>query len=172
MKSTTLNMSYNKSEPQRLTFTTASLQNTVLSTASDAIYYEIVTPKWEPTTTRVSKMDPRTHDLEVVAELQNDVSGGGGGGGMTGDGAVADDDEKEDLRRKIKRLGKGAGKNDAKHRTVRLRGQQFRPTGEFWTNDGVASVARFRGKDGKFYQWRVRKGRPEVRQRVVIHISF
>ena len=60
-------------ETQRLSLTTTSLQNVVISNQSDSIYYEIVTPKWEPGTTRISKMDPRTHELEVIAELQNDV---------------------------------------------------------------------------------------------------
>lgn len=103
-------------EPQRLTMTTPSLQNTIISSANDVIYYEIVTPKWQPTTTRVSKMDHNTRELEVVAELENDV------------------DESGPMRLR----GKMRAKGDATHRTVRLRGQQFRPTGEFWTNDGVA----------------------------------
>ena len=73
---------------------------------SDVIYYEVVTPRWAPAVTRVSKMDPKSHELEVVAELQNDVS-----------------------------------ENNVGHSTaVRLRGQQFRPTGEFWTKDGVAGT--------------------------------
>ena len=57
---------------QKLVLTTTSLHNVVISNASDVIYYEIVTPKWEPGTTRISKMDPRTHELEIIAELQND----------------------------------------------------------------------------------------------------
>ncbi|EJD06219.1 uncharacterized protein FOMMEDRAFT_18374 [Fomitiporia mediterranea MF3/22] len=74
-------------------------------------------------------MDPRSQELEVVAELQNDV-----------------------------------GSSSHPHpTTVRLRGQQFRPTRDFWLKDGVAgSDARFRGKDEKYYQWRQRKGRLEL----------
>ncbi len=56
--------------------------------------------------TRVSKMDPKSQELEVVAELQNEV-------------------EKN-----------GASSSPS---AVRLRGQQFRPAGEFWTKDGSAS---------------------------------
>ena len=99
--------------------TTPSLQNTVISNATDVIYYEIVTPKWEPSKTRVSKMDHKTRELEVVAELENDVEEFEGGR----------------FKGKMKAIG---SKGDARHRTVRLRGQQFRPTGEFWLNDGVA----------------------------------
>ena len=58
--------------------------------------------------------------FELVAELENDV-----------------DDESGSRRLKGKMRAIGS-KGDARHRTVRLRGQQFRPTGEFWTNDGVA----------------------------------
>jgi len=83
--------------------------------------------------TRVSKMDPKSQELEVVAELQNEV-------------------EKN-----------GASSSPS---AVRLRGQQFRPAGEFWTKDGSASNlgtdTRFRGKDGKHYIWRVKKGLPEL----------
>lgn len=89
---------------QRLSLTTTSLQNVIISNDTDVIYYEIVTPKWEPTVTRVSKMDPKTSELEVVAELQNEVEGSG----------------------------------EARPMAVRLRGQQFRPAGEFWTSDGKA----------------------------------
>ncbi|THH04472.1 hypothetical protein EW145_g5497 [Phellinidium pouzarii] len=114
---------------QRLSLTTTSLQNVVISNASDVIYYEIVTPKWAPAVTRVSKMDPKSRELEIVAELQNEVS----------------------------------EKTVARPTAVRLRGQQFRPAGEFWTKDGVTGTdARFRGKDGKYYQWRERKGRLEL----------
>lgn len=57
---------------QKLSLTTTSLQNVVISNQSDIIYYEVVTPKWEPTVTRISKMDPNSRELEVVAELQNE----------------------------------------------------------------------------------------------------
>ena len=72
----------------------------MISNASDGIYYEVVTPAWEPTVTRISKMNPSTRELEVVAEMQNEVEGTG-----------------------------------ARPRTVRLRGEQFRPTGDFWVKD-------------------------------------
>lgn len=95
-------------ESQRLSLTTTNLQNVIISNDTDLIYYEVVTPKWAPAVTRVSKMDPKSHELEVVAELQNEVS----------------------------ESNSGAGPSTA----VRLRGQQFRPTGEFWTKDGVAGT--------------------------------
>jgi len=115
---------------QRLSLTTTSLQNVIISNATDRIYYEVVTPHWEPTVTRVSKKDPKSHELEVVAELQNEG---------------------------------GSGTSTLKPTAVRLRGQQFRPETDFWTKDGKAgSNAKFRGKDGKHYSWRVRKGRLEL----------
>lgn len=58
---------------QRLSLTTTSLQNVVISNSSDYIYYEVVTPKWEPTITKISKMDPKSHELDIVAELQNEA---------------------------------------------------------------------------------------------------
>jgi hypothetical protein len=91
------------SQPQKLSLTTTSLSNVIISNSTDVIYYEVVTPAWEPTVTRVSKMDPRTRELEVVAEMQNEVEG-----------------------------ENGATAAKPKPKTVRLRGEQFRPTGEFW----------------------------------------
>lgn len=99
-------------EAQRLTLTTTNLQNVVIANDSDVIYYEVVTPKWAPAVTRVSKMDPKNHELEVIAELQNEVSNPDSGNRAA------------------------AGPSTA----VRLRGQQFRPTREFWTKDGVAGT--------------------------------
>ena len=96
-------------QPQRLNLTTTSLQNVIISNATDVIYYEVVTPKWEPSVTRVSKMDPKTQELEIIAEMQNTV-----------------------LDKATKKIASPA--------TVRLRGQQFRPTGDFWLKDGVAGT--------------------------------
>ena len=92
--------------PERLHLTTTSLQNVIISNANDVIYYEVVTPNWDASLTRVSKMDPKTNELEVIAELQNEIS------------------------------EKSAAKITST--AVRLRGQQFRPTQDFWTKDGVA----------------------------------
>ncbi|KAL5512009.1 hypothetical protein ACEPAH_5228 [Sanghuangporus vaninii] len=118
-------------KPERLHLTTTSLQNVIISNSSDKIYYEVVTPKWDASVTRVSKMDPKSNELEIIAELQNEVS------------------EKSTAR--------------PTSTAVRLRGQQFRPTREFWTKDGIAGRdARFRGKDGKHYHWKQRKGRLEL----------
>lgn len=56
---------------QRLALTTTSLHNVVISNASDDIYYEVVTPKWAPETTKISRLDPETREFLVVGELQN-----------------------------------------------------------------------------------------------------
>ena len=93
--------------PERLHLTTTSLQNVIISSANDNIYYEVSTPKWDASVTRVSKMDPKSNELEIIAELQNDVSS----------------------EKSTSKLTSTA---------VRLRGQQFRPTREFWTKAGVA----------------------------------
>ncbi|KII89411.1 hypothetical protein PLICRDRAFT_53842 [Plicaturopsis crispa FD-325 SS-3] len=56
---------------QRLALTTTSLHNVVISNASDDIYYEVVTPKWAPETTKISRLAPETREFLVVGELQN-----------------------------------------------------------------------------------------------------
>ncbi|TCD64677.1 hypothetical protein EIP91_003791 [Steccherinum ochraceum] len=57
---------------QKLVLTTTSLHNVVISNASDVIYYEIVTPKWERHLTKVSRLDPNTRLFDLVGELQNE----------------------------------------------------------------------------------------------------
>jgi len=51
---------------QKLTFTTASLLNTTISNASDAIYFDIQTPEWEPHLMTVRRLDPRTETYELT----------------------------------------------------------------------------------------------------------
>ncbi|THH31870.1 hypothetical protein EUX98_g2315 [Antrodiella citrinella] len=60
-----------KTMRQRLTLTTTSLHNVVISNKSDVIYYEIVTPKWERHLTKVSRLDPNTRQFNLIGELQN-----------------------------------------------------------------------------------------------------
>ncbi|KAI0345013.1 hypothetical protein BDW22DRAFT_988143 [Trametopsis cervina] len=64
-----------KAHPQRLTLTTTSLRNVVLSNSSDVLYYEVVTPRWARGTTTVSRLDPNTRQYDVVGELTNDERG-------------------------------------------------------------------------------------------------
>ena len=56
---------------QKLGLTTTSLHNVVISNDSDIIYFEVVTPKWDPSLTRISRLDHRSRELELVAEFQN-----------------------------------------------------------------------------------------------------
>ena len=55
----------------KLVFTTTSLRNVVLANASDVLYYEVVTPAWERHRTRVTRLDVRTQEFAVVAEMLN-----------------------------------------------------------------------------------------------------
>jgi len=56
---------------QRLTFTTANVQNLVISNATDALYYEVVTPEWESHLTTVRRLDNRTHGYDTVGTIRN-----------------------------------------------------------------------------------------------------
>ena len=60
---------------QKLILTTTSLRNVVLANASDVIYYEVITPKWARGSTTVSRLDPNTHQFDVVGEMRNDERG-------------------------------------------------------------------------------------------------
>src|ERR1700761_2233370 len=62
-------------EPLRLDLTTTSLTNCIISNASDAVFFEVVTPKWTPNMTKISRRDPNTRELEVIAELENTDKG-------------------------------------------------------------------------------------------------
>ena len=56
---------------QKLGLTTTSLHNVIISNDSDVIYFEVVTPKWDPSITRISRLDHTSRELEIVAEFQN-----------------------------------------------------------------------------------------------------
>ncbi|KAF9228856.1 hypothetical protein BS17DRAFT_690563 [Gyrodon lividus] len=56
---------------QKLTLTTASLLNTTISNVSDAIYYDIQTPEWEPHLTTVRRLEARTGTYEPIARVRN-----------------------------------------------------------------------------------------------------
>lgn len=58
--------------PQKLVLTTTSLHNVVISNASDVIYYEVITPKWERNLTRISRLDPNTQQFDLIGELKNE----------------------------------------------------------------------------------------------------
>ncbi|KAF9239127.1 hypothetical protein BU15DRAFT_74822 [Melanogaster broomeanus] len=59
---------------QRLALTTASLFNTTISNVTDAIYYDIQTPEWEPHLTTVRRLDSRTGTYEVCGSIRNQVN--------------------------------------------------------------------------------------------------
>ncbi|KAG9318052.1 hypothetical protein JVU11DRAFT_116 [Chiua virens] len=59
---------------QRLTFTTTCLLNTTVSNASDAIYYDIQTPKWEPHLTTVRRLDSRTGMYDLTGSIRNEMN--------------------------------------------------------------------------------------------------
>jgi hypothetical protein len=56
---------------QRLTFTTANVLNLVISNATDALYYEVVTPEWESHLTTVRRLDSRTQGHDTVGNIRN-----------------------------------------------------------------------------------------------------
>lgn len=60
---------------QRLTLTTTSLRNVIVSNKSDVIYYEVVTPKWQRDLTTISRLDPNTRQFDVIGEMKNDHHG-------------------------------------------------------------------------------------------------
>ncbi|KIP07490.1 hypothetical protein PHLGIDRAFT_415603 [Phlebiopsis gigantea 11061_1 CR5-6] len=60
---------------QKITLTTTSLRNVVLSNKSDVIYYEVITPKWARDRTTVSKLDPNTRQFDIIGEMKNNDDG-------------------------------------------------------------------------------------------------
>ncbi|KAH9857533.1 hypothetical protein C2E23DRAFT_279099 [Lenzites betulinus] len=162
---------YIRSEPaaadgekaQRLVLTTTSLRNVVLANATDVLYYEVVTPRWERHLTRVSRLDVNTRCFDPVAELVNGqppahAPEDGAAGGATGNGG-----------------GIGCKKDDGAKWVVALR---FHGTGElravedFLHTEKAAGAGRdpnelrawFRSKDGHKYTWRAHKKRLEELQ--------
>ncbi|KAG1736934.1 uncharacterized protein EDB91DRAFT_497621 [Suillus paluster] len=56
---------------QRLTFTTASMQNLVISNPTDALYYEVLTPDWESHLTTVRRLDTRAERYDTIGSIRN-----------------------------------------------------------------------------------------------------
>ncbi|KAG1778381.1 hypothetical protein EV702DRAFT_177915 [Suillus placidus] len=56
---------------QKLTFTTASIQNLVISNPTDALYYEVLTPEWESHQTTVRRLDTRADRYDTVGSIRN-----------------------------------------------------------------------------------------------------
>ena len=45
----------------------------MIANASDVLYYEVVTPRWEPHLTRISRLDPDTRFFDLIGELHNEL---------------------------------------------------------------------------------------------------
>lgn len=56
---------------QKLTFTTASVQNLVISNPTDALYYEVLTPEWDSHQTTVRRLDTRAERYDTVGNIRN-----------------------------------------------------------------------------------------------------
>ena len=56
--------------PLRLEFTQPEYNNTTIASSTDIIYFEVITPKLTPNMTRISKRDPETRKLKMIAELE------------------------------------------------------------------------------------------------------
>lgn len=56
---------------QKLTFTTASVQNLVISNPTDALFYEVLTPEWESHQTTVRRLDTHAQRYDTVGSIRN-----------------------------------------------------------------------------------------------------
>ncbi|KAG1800675.1 hypothetical protein EV424DRAFT_1544068 [Suillus variegatus] len=59
---------------QKLTFTTASVRNLVISNPTDALYYEVLTPKWESHQTTVRRLDTHANRYDTVGSVRSQSS--------------------------------------------------------------------------------------------------
>ncbi|KAG2132834.1 uncharacterized protein EDB93DRAFT_893587 [Suillus bovinus] len=56
---------------QKLTFTTASVQNVVISNPTDALFYEVLTPEWESQQTTVRRLDTRAQRYDTIGSIRS-----------------------------------------------------------------------------------------------------
>lgn len=126
-----------QAQRQTLSFTTTSLRNVVISNTSDVIFYEVVTPSWEPHLTKISRLDPNSREFNVIGELQwqstevDDVEGRRDGGKGKGKGKDNDND-----KRRAEKGRKRLKENGARPVRMRLYGGAFKPTREFLRQQG------------------------------------
>ncbi|KAG2049461.1 hypothetical protein BDR06DRAFT_893766 [Suillus hirtellus] len=59
---------------QKLTFTTASVRNLVISNPTDTLYYEVLTPKWELHQTTVRRLDTHANRYDTVGSIRSQSS--------------------------------------------------------------------------------------------------
>lgn len=119
---------------QVLHFTTTSLRNVVISNASDVIFYEVITPKWEPHLTKISRLDPNSRDFNLIGELHWESAGDEHsrrkGKGKSTD--VANDIEEIERESDSADSGSGRGKEQgARPVKMRFYGGAFKPTRDF-----------------------------------------
>ncbi|PIL30695.1 hypothetical protein GSI_07399 [Ganoderma sinense ZZ0214-1] len=176
-------------ETHKLVFTTTSLRNAVLANASDVLYYEVVTPAWERHRTRVTRLDVKTQEFALVAEMLN--------GHAPGDTRGREDEAKRAMALRMYGGGEykavhdflhfedvlergGAGDGDARTGSggkdrkgkARMKDEGEEEMSGFFVFCPVWLVvhmlmgpqrqAWFRGKDGKRYIWYADKERVEL----------
>ncbi|OBZ75552.1 hypothetical protein A0H81_04869 [Grifola frondosa] len=126
---------------QKLSLTTTSLRNVVISNATDIIYYEVVTPKWERHLTRINRLDPNTREFDLIGELRNE------------------DDKPVAIRfyggsfKPVEEFLRSEG-DSPNMSDLRPSALHCRCIG---TNRDESRTACFKGKDGKRYTWSAEK---------------
>ena len=146
--------SKSKSIPhQKLSLTTTSLHNVVISNTSDVIYYEIITPKWEKDLTKISRLDPNTKQYDLICELVNEH------------------DKPVSMR-----LYGGATRR-ADEFLIREESSGYVPYSSTLCLDRELNIrpsrtAKFRGKDGKMYTWRIDHDHLEVQHHSIVSPSL
>lgn len=163
------------SKTHKLVLTTTSLRNVVLANASDVLYYEVVTPAWERHCTRVTRLDVRTQEFTLVAEVLN--------GHAPGDTRGREDEAKCAMALRMYGGGEYKAVHDFLHLqeghemglSVEDRKGKTTDDGEEMSDVWLSPVgsrmlmrpqrqAWFRGKDGRKYMWYADKKRLEVRR--------
>lgn len=127
---------------QKLNFTTTSLRNVVISNTSDVIFYEVVTPKWEPHLTKISRLEPNSREFNLIGELHwqspnEDRRDAGKGKENANEGANenAGSESVAIARKNIKEKG-------ARPVKMRLYGGAIKPTKEFLKeNQGTGATS-------------------------------
>ncbi|KAI0737962.1 hypothetical protein C8Q80DRAFT_1125061 [Daedaleopsis nitida] len=149
---------------QKLVLTTTSLRNVVLANASDVLYYEVVTPAWERHRTRVSRLDVKTREFHVVAEMLN--------GHPPGDVKGREEDAKRVMAMRMYGGGEFRAVDEFLHVEIRMEGRpagQGAPADPQGKGKGKAQdekveeiQAWYRAKDGRKYTWRGDEERLEL----------
>jgi len=131
----------------KMWLTTNSVRNTTVSLPDDSVYYEIVTRYWEPSLTKINKVDQYKRKVPI-AQIQAPAKRVMRVGTTTASSSINSVEDKEQM--------------EACTGTTKVRYKGSWINAEEFIKYDERIGASFTGDDGTLYTWKVHKGRLQL----------